>query len=87
MARSKNERDDGTAAVPVTADNPDVSEQGTDPEVADASEVSTKRTVKDSEPLKESDWVDQPVERPYDEAVTDEHREFLRTFGKDPKEA
>jgi hypothetical protein len=87
MAR-KNEpeverTEDGTVAVPVTADDPDVAALGTDPETADPSKVSAKRTVKDSEPLSEKEFISGDPERPYAEAVTDEHREFLRSFGRE----
>lgn len=39
-----------------------------------------KRTTKDSEPV---DFMPKEEERPYSEAVTDEHRAFLKEHGVD----
>lgn len=39
------------------------------------------KKAKDSDPLPESDWMGKPVERPYAEAITPAHREFLAASG------
>lgn len=84
MAKKDDDRierlPDGTAAVPVTADDPEVTANSTDLENATPSDVGGSSKVKDSDPLPAVDESAYP-ERPYAEAVTPEHRDFLARAG------
>lgn len=57
-----------------------------DPEVTpelipgEPTKVSTRRAIKDSDPLEEKDWLSTPVERPYGDAISPAHREYLQAL-------
>lgn len=45
------------------------------------SESKRKANYKDGDPLPEKEWAPDPGERPYSEAVTEEHKEHLAKEG------
>ena len=49
--------------------------------VTEPTVLTTRKKVTDSEPLDESAWLSPATERPYAEAITPQHREFLKASG------
>lgn len=52
-----------------------------DPPAEPTDSGTNKKKITDSDPIPESKWLDAPPERPYAEAITPEHRQFLRESG------
>lgn len=83
MPRSNPASTTGTPESPaVEPRDPDVA--GTDSsETAEPTVgLGNRKKWEESDPLDEKDWLDAPPERTYADAMTAEHREFLRGMGK-----